>query len=305
VKTSLRVWLAAVSVVAGSCAAGQANPAVTSRLRIIDIDGARTATVYTAQGHFEAPNWTRDGVSLLFDQDGKIMRIPVAGGKPVTVDTGNATQCNGSHGLSPDGKLLAISCSTPELPGSRVYIVPVSGGTPKLVTERQGSYWHSWSPDGGTLLFTHPDRGSLNIYSVAVDGSGETALTSGSGVSDDPDFSPDGRYIYFNSDRSGTMQIWRMHPDGSAAEQLTFDERVNWTPHPSPDGRWVVFVSYEKGVTGHPANQKIELRLMSVADKSVRVLTTLVGGAGTINVPSWSPDSRRLAFVSYEVGAER
>ena len=174
---------------------------------------------------------------------------------------------------------------------------------PKLVTERQGSYFHSWAPDGKTLLFTHPDHGSLNIYSIAVDGSGETALTSGAGVSDDPDFSPDGRFIYFNSDRSGTSQIWRMHPDGSGAEQMTSDERSNWTPHPSPDGRWVVFVSYEKGVTGHPANKQIELRLMSTADKTIRVLTMLTGGAGTINVPSWSPDSRRLAFVSYEVEA--
>jgi Tol biopolymer transport system component len=276
---------------------------VTSRLQTIDIEGKHPATVYTARGRFEAPNWTRDGASLLFDQDGKIMRIPVAGGAPVAVDTGNATQCNGSHGISPDGKLLAISCSTPERPGSRVYLVPLIGGQPKLVTERQGSYFHSWSPDEKTLLFTHPDQGSLNIYSTAADGSGEMALTSGAGVSDDPDFSPDGRYIYFNSDRSGTSQIWRMHWDGSAVEQMTFDERANWTPHPSPDGRWLVFVSYEKGTAGHPANKPIELRLMSVADKSVRVLTTLTGGAGTINVPSWSPDSTRLAFVSYEVAA--
>ena len=83
-----------------------------------------------------------------------------------------------------------------------------------MVTQRAGAYWHSWSPDGKTLIFTRPDKGSLNIYAIGVDGSGETALTSGAGTSDDPDFSPDGKYIYFNSDRSGSMQIWRMHPDG-------------------------------------------------------------------------------------------
>jgi len=303
-------------VVCGSSVAGQvgattssqvvpAAPALTSTLQTIGVDGSgpEPRVVYKARGHFEAPNWTRDGASLLFDEGGKIMRISVEGGSPVAIDTGSASGCNGSHGLSPDGKLLAISCKTPELPGSRVYVVPSSGGTPRVVTERAGSYWHSWSPDGNTLYFTHPDHGSINIYSILLNGHDEKALTSGSGTNDDPDISPDGKYIYFNSDRSGTMQIWRMHPDGSSPEQITSDERVNWTPHVSPDGTKIVFVSYEKGVTGHPANKPIELRLMSLSDRKVRVLTSLIGGTGTINVPSWAPDSRHLAYVSYEIAA--
>ncbi len=287
----------------GVSAQAAAGPALTSRLQTIGIEGdaPKPRTVYTMRGHFEAPNWTRDGKNLLFDEDGKIMKIPVGGGTPVAVDIGSATQCNGSHGLSPDGTELAISCATPGLAGSRIYVVPLAGGVPRVVTQRAGAYWHSWSPDGGTLIFTHPDQGSLNIYSIFLDGHGETALTSGSGTSDDPDASPDGQYIYFNSDRRGGMQIWRMHPDGSSPEQMTFDERINWTPHISPDGKWMVFVSYEKGVTGHPANKPIELRLMLLKDRSVRVLTSLIGGSGTINVPSWAPDSLHLAFVSYEL----
>jgi len=97
------------------------------------------------------------------------------------------------------------------------------------------------------------------------------------------------------------MQIWRMHPDGGSAEQITFDDLVNWTPHISPDGRWMVFLTYEKGVTGHPANRKVALRIMSLADRKVDVLANFTGGAGTINVPSWAPDSRHLAFVSFQV----
>ena len=273
-----------------------------SRLQTIGIEGeSQPYTVYSTQGHFEAPNWTRDGTGLIFDEGGKIMRTSVKGGTPVPVDTGSATQCGGSHGLSPDGTLLAISCSTPSLPGSRIYTLPSTGGTPRLVTERSGAYWHSWSPDGNTLIFTRPFQGSLNIYSIFVDGHGETPLTSGLGTNDDPDISPDGKYIYFNSDRSGSMQIWRMHPDGSSPEQITFDDLVNWTPHVSPDNKWMVFLSYEKGVTGHPANQQVKLRLMSLKDRKIKVLTSLIGGAGTINVPSWAPDSRRLAFVGYEL----
>ncbi len=277
--------------------------ALYSILQTIAINpDARVATmVYTARGHFEAPNWTRDGKSLIFDEDGKIMNVPVTGGTPKAIDIGAATRCNGSHGLSPNGKWLAISCSMPDKPESRVYVVPSSGGTPRIVTENPNSYFHNWSPDGKRIIFTRPSHGSGNIYAIPVEGGEEKALTTGSGISDDPDCSPDGRYIYFNSDRGGGMQIWRMRPDGSEPEQMTFDERMNWTPHISPDGKSMVFLSYEEGVAGHPVNKDIELRIMSLSDKKVRVLVNLVGGSGTINVPSWAPDSQHLAFVSYQM----
>ena len=278
------------------------NLALYSTLQTIGTqDNSRRATVYTTRGRFEAPNWSRDGSTLLFNQDGKIMRISAPGGTPNSVDVGAATRCNGSHGLSPDGKWLAISCGMPEKPESRIYVVPSNGGTPRLITEHPNSYWHSWSPDGKTIVFSRPDHGSLNIYAISAEGGEERALTTGTGVSDDPDYSPDGKYIYFNSDRGGTMQIWRMRSDGSVPEQITSDDLVNWTPHISPDGRSMVFLSYEKGVTGHPANKDVALRIMSLEDKKVRVLVNIVGGAGTINVPSWAPDSHHLAFVSYQL----
>jgi len=278
------------------------KPVLVSRLQTIGIEpGSQPTTIYSEQAYFEAPNWSRDGKTLLFDEDGKILRIAVEGGSPVPVNIGSASKCSGSHGLSPDGATLAISCSTPTLPGSRIYLLPSSGGTPRMVTANPGAYWHSWSPDGKTLIFTRPGQGSFNIYSIALDGQREIALTTGTGTNDDPDASPDGKYVYFNSDRGGSMEIWRMRPDGSSPEQVTFDDFVNWTPHPSPDGRWIVFLSYSKGTIGHPANQRVSLRLMSLSDRRIRVLTTLTGGSGTINVPSWSPDSNRLAFVSYEL----
>jgi TolB protein len=278
------------------------NLALYSTLQTIGTeDNSRRAMVYTTRGRFEAPNWTKDGSTLIFNQDGKIMKISATGGTPDAVDIGAAIRCNGSHGLSPDGKWLAISCGMPEKPESHIYIVPSQGGTPRLVTEHPNSYWHSWSPDGKTLVFTRPDHGSLNIYAIPAEGGEERALTTGMGVSDDPDYSPDGKWIYFNSDRSGTMQIWRMYPDGSNPEQVTSDDMVNWTPHVSPDGKSMVFLSYEKGVTGHPANKDVVLRVMSLNDIKVMVLVNIVGGSGTINVPSWAPDSHHLAFVSYQM----
>ena len=170
-----------------------------------------------------------------------------------------------------------------------------------MVTAKPNSYFHSWSPDGKTILFTRPTNGSLNILAIAAEGGEEMALTTGTGTSDDPDFSADGRYIYFNSDRAGGMQIFRMRPDGSHVEQMTFDDRRNWTAHPSPDGKSVLILSYASDVIGHPANKDVTLRILDVGTGTVRDLVEIVGGAGTDNVPNWAPDGAHFAFVSYQM----
>lgn len=267
----------------------------------LDAESPRSIVVSSVRGHMEAPNWSRDGKSLIYNLDGHIWTIPIDGGEARMIDTGEATRCTGSHGLSPDGNWLSISCAMPDKPEIRVYIVPSHGGPPRIVTQNPNSYFHSWSPDGKTILFARPDHGSINIFAVPAEGGEERALTSGKGISDDPDYSPDGQYIYFNSDRGGTMQIWRMHADGGAPEQVTDDGMNNWTAHPSPDGKSIVILSYPREVTGHPANKDIELRLLTPDDKKIRTLVKIVGGSGTDNVPNWSPDGQHFAFVSYQM----
>lgn len=283
-----------------------ANPgpkALYSTLQTIAIDnGARMAFVIaTGKGYLEAPNWSRDGKELIFDRGGKIWTIPAAGGEAQAMDIGDASGCTGSHGLSPDGKWLAMTCTTPEHPGRRVFIVPSSGGAPRMVTENPDSYFHSWSPDGKTILFTRPAHGSINIFAISPAGGAETALTTGTGTSDDPDYSPDGKYIYFNSDRAGGMQIFRMGPDGSHPEQVTSDDRRNWTAHPSPDGKSILILSYASDVTGHPANKDVTLRILDASTGKIRDLVEIVGGSGTDNVPNWAPDGAHFAFVSYQM----
>jgi Tol biopolymer transport system component len=280
-----------------SAQAGQS--ALYSTLETIAIDSADRRVEYLAPGRFEAPNWMRDGSTFLFNRDGHIERLAVSGGKPEVIDTGFANRCNNDHGISPDATQLAISDNSQEEHRSVVYIVPIGGGTPRRITQKSPSYWHGWSPDGKTLAFVGERNGEFDIYAISATGGEEKRLTTAKGLDDGPEYSPDGKYIYFNSERTGHMQIWRMKADGSEQEPVFSDDLNNWFPHISPDGQWMVFLTYGADVTGHPENKDVMLRLMSLGDKKITVLAKLFGGQGTINVPSWSPDSKRLAFVSY------
>jgi TolB protein len=286
-----------VELTQSAAAAGQ--PVLYSMLETVSIDSADRRVAYLAQGRLEAPNWTHDGSAFLFNRNGRIERLPVSGGTPQVLDTGLATRCNNDHGISPDATQLAISDNSQEDHESLVYIVPIAGGTPRRITQKSPSYWHGWSPNGKTLAFVGLRNGDFGIYAIPAAGGEETRLTTAKGLDDGPEYSPDGKYIYFNSERTGHMQIWRMKPDGSDQEQVFSDDLNNWFPHISPDGQWMVFLTYARDVTGHPENKDVMLRLMSLADKKITVLASLFGGQGTINVPSWSPDSKRVAFVSY------
>lgn len=275
------------------------KPVLYSTLETVAIASTDRRVAYVAPAHFEAPNWSKDGSFFLFNQDGGIYRLPVGGDEPVRIPAGPQVRCNNDHGISPDGTTIAVSDSS-QTGKSMVYTLPIKGGTPKQITKDGPSYWHGWSPDGSTLAFTGQRGDNFDIYTIPAAGGDEKRLTTAAGLDDGPEYSPDGAWIYFNSERTGSMQIWRMHLDGRNQEQVISDETNDWFPHISPDGKWMTFISYEKGVTGHPGDRDVTLNLMSLADKSVKVLAKLFGGQGTNNVPSWSPDSTRVAFVSYE-----
>jgi Tol biopolymer transport system component len=287
------------------CAAAAAQPRanVRSHIAILDLEG-REKVVYSADRLFEAPNWSPDGKYLLLNSGGRLWRLPAAGGEPQQVDTGSVDRINNDHGISPDGKWFVISAG-------HMYVLPSTGGTPRQVTSQTPSYYHGWSPDGKTLAYCASRDKNFDIYAISVNGGEEQRLTEHSGYDDGPDYSPDGRWIYFNSDRSGSWDIWRIPAGGAGpgdakAERITSDELEDWFPHPSPDGRWIVYISFEKGTKGHPANQNVRIRLMPVnrgkPDPSrTQVIKELFGGQGTINVNSWSPDSKRFALVRYEL----
>ncbi len=259
----------------------------------------------TTSTHIEAPNWLLDGSALVVNSGGRMYRVPAAGGDMEAIDTGFAVRCNNDHGLSPDGTRLVISDQSQEGGQSLIYTLPIGGGIPERVTPSGPSYWHGWSPDGETLTFCGQRDGKFGVFIIPAAGGEETRLTTAASLDDGPEYSPDGRYIYFNSDRTGRMQIWRMHLDGGVLEQVTSDEYNNWFAHPSPDGRHLVFLSYGGDVSGHPPNKDVTLRLMPLdgdrfQPENIQVLARLFGGQGTINVPCWSADSKKIAFVTYQ-----
>jgi TolB protein len=273
-----------------------------SRLEVIAIATGVRTVVYETADHIEAPNWSRDGKTFVFNKGGRLYTLPRAGGQPRLLDTGMAVHCNNDHGLSPDGKSLVVSH---EQDGqSLIYVLPARGGTPRQVTALGPSYWHGWSPDGKTLAYCARRGDNYDIYTISASETSsakEKRLTEAPGLDDGPDYSPDGKTIFFNSVRTGHMRIWKMRPDGSDQQQVTFDEPYgDWFAHPSPDGKWIVFLSFDKDVEGHPPNKDVVLRIMPIAGGTPRVLAKLFGGQGTINVPSWSPDSKQVAFVSYD-----
>jgi Tol biopolymer transport system component len=281
--------------------ASKDRPVLYSTLETQVMASTDRRVVHVSPTRIEAPNWLRDGKTLIYNSGGRLYRIPVAGGKPEVIDTGFATRCNNDHGVSPDGTQLVISDQSQGKGKSLIYTLPVTGGKPKLVTPAGPSYWHGWSPDGKTLAFCGGRNDKFDIYTIPAAGGPEKRLTTARGLNDGPEFSPDGKHIYFNSDRTGRMHIWRMKIDGTEQERITDDDYNNWFPHPSPDGRTLVFLSYEKDVTGHPQNKDVTLRRMTLKDKKIDVLGRFFGGQGTINVPCWSPDGRRIAFVTYQL----
>lgn len=294
-------------------ATAQTPSQVRSHITIINYDGTGKRVLHTAAQLFEAPNWSPDGKHLILNSQGKLWRLPVAGGTPQLIPTGTLEALNNDHGISPDGREVAISDNT-----GPIFIVPFVGGTPRRVTEQKPSYYHGWSPDGRRLAYVSQPTGEnqYDLFSIAITGGVATRLTAHANHDDGPDYSPDGRWIYFNSDRAGGAgygDIWRIPASGAGAgdrlaERITSDGYVDWFPHPSPDGKWLVFLSYEQGTLGHPANKNVVLRRMRLPDAKpgarvetgkITEVVKLFGGQGTINVASWSPDSRRFAYVSY------
>ena len=291
----------------------QNSAQVTSYLEIYDLETREHHVIKEFPFLIEAPNWTPDGEWLVVNRGGKIYKIAPDGSTDlIEINTGAITQCNNDHVISADGKWLSISSNDPNARGysSYVYILPFEGGEPRKITPEGPSYLHGISPNGKEIAYCafRGPNSEQDIYVMPVKGGKEVRLTDAPGLDDGPEYSPNGKQIWFNSVRTGRMQVWRMDKNGKNQTQMTFDEDMNsWFPHISPDGEKVVYIAYhdyEIDPGDHIANLNVQLRMIPAAGGEPEVLTELFGGQGTINVNSWSPDSKKFAYVSYRLTEE-
>jgi Tol biopolymer transport system component len=277
---------------------------IGSQIEIMDVKTGLRKILFTAPNSLQAPNWSKDGKYLFYNNsDGLMYKYTIADGKNEVLNTGSQKQNNNDHALSFDGKQLAISNYHGNKRISTIYTLPSSGSdNPVQITnpELGHSWFHSWSPDGKRLIYMGERNKQQDIWAIDIATKKETQLTNTLTLDDGPEYCPDGKFIYFNSVRTGTMKLWRMKPDGSNQEQVTFDEYNDWFAHFSPDGKQIVYISFPKEIepTSHPFYKKVYLKMMPASGGIPQTIAYVYGGQGTMNTPSWSPDGKYIAFVS-------
>ena len=277
---------------------------IGSHLEVMEVATGHRMILHSNSNSIQAPNWTPDGAELIYNSEGRLYKYDLTDNRILPLNTGFATNNNNDHVLTFDGSLIGISHHNAEDNNqSTLYYLPVEGDSlPVKITPNGAgnSYLHGWSPDNKKMLFTGHRKGQYDIYSVDVESGKEEQLTNQKTLDDGSEYSPDGKHIFFNSARSGNMELWRMNADGSNQIQLTDDEYKNWFPHVSPDKKWIAFISFPKGidVNDHPFYKHCLLRIMPYNGGASKIIGYIYGGQGSINVPSWSPDSRFISFVT-------
>ncbi|MCM1135797.1 MAG: TIM barrel protein [Clostridium sp.] len=292
----------------------QCRSRTKSTLCIYDLETGEVTKLHTFDRIIEAPNWLKDGDAIIYNSEGFIWNYSISEDSERKIPSGECCNCNNDHVLSPDHSQIAVSHSAPGTWESKIYILPITGGTPRLVTPNGPSYLHGWSPDGSELAYCafreHDGELCVDIYSIPVEENQlekygqEKQLTSHAAFNDGPEYDPDNAHIWFNSTRSGLMQIWKMERDGSNQTQMTFEEQNNWFAHVSPDGKKVINLAYSKlglDANEHLPNMNVSLWLMNPDGTGRKKLLDFFGGQGSVNVNSWAPDNRRFAFVTYEL----
>jgi Tol biopolymer transport system component len=285
----------------------------TCRLHVFDVESG-SAAIIAEFGNvlFEAPNWGRDGQTLYLNGHGGLWACSVDSPlEPRRVEFDELPDLNNDHVLDAGGAGIFMSASD-----GHIYHGALKGGATRRVTDEDGvwHYLHGVSPDGTTLGFVRLDGsgGPGKLALVPSDGGRVTVVDTGAGHVDGPEWSPDGAWIYLNTERwaaePGHAQLARVpsrDPSADTMERLISTSTADWFPHLAPDGRLAVYLQYPAGTMGHPEDRDVELVIVDTSDWSASLSRVPVfGGQGTINVNSWSPDSKRFAFVSYPLEAQ-
>jgi TolB protein len=289
--------------------ARQLRPQQRTEVWIVDVDSGTAQLVYTDKRLLlEAPNWAPDGPALLLNGDGRLWRLelgPTAALEPIPLH--GLPPINNDHVVDGDRGLIYLSAND-----GHIYRAPLAGGSVVRVTGDPSRYHflHGVSPDGETLAFVEIPTGHISapgrLALISASGGDTTYPKAGTAHIDGPEFSADGAWIYLNTEefghRPGHAQLARVPAAGGALQQLIESDTVDWFPHLSPDGQLATYLSFPSGTLGHPADLDVVVHLVRTSDWGDAVASfAIFGGQGTLNVDSWSPDSRRFAYVAYPI----
>jgi len=194
---------------------------------------------------------------------------------------------------SPSGAEIAFTSFLAGKPD--LYIVPSSGGKPRVVSARPGlNMGAAFSPDGSKIALTLSQDGNSEIYLLSTSGQVLKRLTNTPFIDTSPTWSPDGSRIAFVSDRHGSPQIWVMSSDGSGQTKLTRRGNYNQTPSwcPRKDAPLVAFTARDERLAYDVFTLNVD------TGEYVRVTE----GHGSNQHPSWAPNGRAIAYESSRGG---
>ena len=148
------------------------------------------------------------------------------------------------------------------------------------------------------IVFMSLRDGNPEIYVMEIDGNNQRRLTNNPNPDIVPSWSPDGKRIAFMSRRNENWEIYVMDADGGNPQNITNNPNSDSSPSWSPDGKWIVFSSDRDGNRDGNRNN-YEIYVMDADGNNQQRLTD---NDFYDTHPSWSPDGKRIAFMSRRDG---